>query len=151
MPNFPYLLPRLVRHFMPERLTRFLLLRSIVIRPGLESTEPASAVLRYIEVLEQQGRSIRGGRVLVFGYGGRFDVGIGLLEAGAGHVVLCERYAPPDDLHNAGLLPRYGRYLVMQDGRPRPRPEAMTLLQADIQDVQPSAAMPPADYVFSNS
>ncbi len=151
MPNLPYLLPRLVRHFMPERLTRFLLLRSIVIRAGLETSDPGAAVRRYIDVLEQQGRSIRGQRVLVFGYGGRFDVGIGLLEAGAGHVVLCERYAPPDDLHNAGLFPMYERYLAMQDGRPRPRPEAMTLLQADIRAVQPSAAMPPADYVFSNS
>ena len=105
--NLPYLLPRVIRHFLPERLTRFLLLHSLIIRPGLETTDPDTAVSRYLEVLKRTERSVKGKRVLVFGYGGRFDVGIGLLEAGAGHVVLCEKYAPPDDVHNSGLLPKY--------------------------------------------
>jgi len=149
--NLPYLLPRVARHFLPERLTRFLLLRSLIIRPGLETTDPAKAVSHYLEVLQARGEAIKGKRVLVFGYGGRFDVGIGLLEAGAGHVMLCEKFAPPDDVHNAELLPKYDAYLFLDNGRPRPRPEYMTLLQADIRDVHPSAEMRPVDLAVSNS
>ena len=149
--NLPYILPRVVRHFLPAGLTRFLLLRSIVIRPGLETRDPAAAVNRYVKALAARGQTLTGKRVLVFGYGGRFDVGIGLLEAGAAHVVLCEKYAPPDDEHNSTLLAKYPAYLVAQDGKPRPRPERITLLQADIREVKPSPQMPGCDYVFTSS
>ena len=136
---------------MPEGLTRFLLLRSIVIRAGLETSQPAAAVSRYLDVLKTRNASLEGKRVLLFGYGGRFDVGVGLLEAGAAHVVLCEKDAPSDDPHNASLLPQYERYIQIQAGRPRPRPECMTLLQGDVRDVRPSDALPACDLVFSNS
>jgi SAM-dependent methyltransferase len=78
-------------------------------------------------------------------------VGIGLLEASAGHVVLCEKFAPPDDVHNAKLIAKYSAYLFLENGRPRPRPEYMTLLQADIRDIHPSAEMQPIDLAVSNS
>src|SRR5574341_17049 len=149
--NLPYLLPRAVRHFLPERLTRFLLLHSLVIRPGLETADPGAAVYRYVEALDHKRVAMKGKRVLVFGYGGRFDVGLGLLEAGAGHVVLCEKYVAPDDAHNATLLQKYDAYLFLDHGPARPRPEYMTLLQADIRAVRPSIAFPPLDLVLSNS
>lgn len=149
--NLPYVAARLTRHFMPERLTRFLLLHSILIKPGLETSDPVAAVDRYLDVLKQRGQSIQGKRVLVFGYGGRFDVGVGLLEAGAGHVVLCERYAPPDDIHNAALVSAHGRFLTMESGKPRPLPDVMTLIQADVRALQTSAEFPPFDYVLSSS
>lgn len=149
--NLPYLLPRLVRHFLPDRLTRFLLLRSVIIRPGFETTAPQAAVSRYLEVIRAHRDSLKGKRVLVFGYGGRFDVGIALLEGGAEHVVLCEKYAPPDNAHNAALLPKYESYLFLDNGRPRPRSERMTLLQADIREVRPSAGFPAVDLIVSSS
>lgn len=149
--NLSYIIPRVVRHFLPEGLTRFLLLHSVVIRPGLETSDPAAAVSRYLQVLQARRQNIVGKRVLVFGYGGRFDVGLGLLEAGAGHVVLCEKYAQPDDAHNAALLAKYPASLALENGKPRPRPERMTLLQADIRHVEPSADMPRFDFVFTSS
>jgi SAM-dependent methyltransferase len=148
--NLPYLLPRLARHFLPERLVRFLLLRSLIIRPGLETTDPQSAIHRYTDVLEAGGFQLKGRRALVFGYGGRFDLGVGLLQAGAGHVVLVEKYAPPDDAHNAGLLPDYGAFLTLEGDGPRPDPARMTLLEADIRGVRP-ADLAPVDLVLSNS
>jgi hypothetical protein len=149
--NLQYVLPRVVRHFLPERFTRFLLLHSIVIRAGLETSEPVTAARRYIDNLAARRETLAGKRVMVFGYGGRFDVGIALLEAGAGHVVLCEKYAPPDDKHNVTLRSGHGRFLVFDDGKPRPRSEFMTLLQADIRDLHPSSDLPLCDYVFSSS
>lgn len=148
--NLPYLLPRLVRHFLPEKIVRFLLLRSLVIEPGLETRNPQAAVQRYADVLAERSDSLAGKRVMVFGYGGRFDIGVGLLEAGAAAVVLCEKFAPPDDAHNRALLPRYEAHLRLDGERVRPRDERITLLEADIRDVKPGD-IPPVDLVISNS
>jgi SAM-dependent methyltransferase len=103
-----------------------------------------------VDVLAEHGESLAGKRVMVFGYGGRFDIGVGLLGAGAGSVVLFEKYAPPDDPHNRRLLPRYAAYLAQDGEKVRPRNERMTLVRADIREVTP-AEVPPVDLVISSS
>lgn len=149
--NLPYLVPRLVRHFLPEKLVRALLLRSVIIRPGLETSNPFAAVQRYVDVLAERGQSLRGKRVLVFGYGGRFDLGWGLLKEGAAHVILCDKYAQPDDLHNRQMFAAEAEYFVMEEQRLRPRSEWMTLLETDIREVSASGAIEPVDIVLSSS
>jgi SAM-dependent methyltransferase len=76
---------------------------------------------------------------------------VGFLEAGAAHVVLCERYAPFDDAHNATLLPRFARYLTVADGPVRPRPDYVTLLQGDIREIKPLVDVTLCDFVVSTS
>lgn len=149
--NLPYLIPRLIRHFLPEKLVRALLLRNIIIHPGLETDKPAAAVQRYVDVLAERGLSFQGKRVLVFGYGGRFDIGFGLLQAGATHVVLCDKYAPPDEVHNRELFASENKYFVMEQNGLRPRSEWITLLEADIRDRQATRQIGPVDYVVSSS
>lgn len=149
--NLPYLVPRVVRHFLPERLTRWLLLRSLIIKPGLESADPGAAVRRYEGVLQEQSRSLKGQKVLVFGYGGRFDIGVSLLRASASHVTLCDPYAPLDHLHNAGLLASHPEYLVLVNQQPRPRPEYMELAESDVQTLAASSTARTFDVVISNS
>lgn len=149
--NLLYVVPRVARHFLPEWTRRFLLRRSILLIPGLETVDPSAAAARYLRVVNAQGRSLTGKRALVFGYGGRFELGVRLLEAGTEHVVLCDKFAPPDDRSNAALLARHGQYLIRENGRPRPRPEKMTLIEADIRAVHASAELPACNYVFSNS
>lgn len=149
--NLPYLLPRLIRHFLPEKLVRSLLLRNIIIRPGLETSNPFAAVQRYVDVLSQRGFSLREKRVLVFGYGGRFDIGFGLLKEGATHVVLCDRYVPPDEAHNRQMFGAEDKYFHMEKNGLRPRPEWMTLLEADIRDPEAVPGMEPVDLVLSSS
>jgi SAM-dependent methyltransferase len=149
--NLMYLGPRLARHFLPERLTRFLLLRSLIIKPGLETQDPLAAVGRYRDLLDAYGESIAGKRVLVFGYGGRFDIGIGLLAAGAAHVSLCDRYAPPDDRHNETLLSAYGEYIVLGANGPRPRWQRMDLLEGDIRGMDVPEGAQSYDLIISNS
>jgi hypothetical protein len=148
--NLPYLIPRVIRHFLPERIVRFLLLRSLVIEPGLETRDPQAAVQRYADILAERGDSLKGKRVMVFGYGGRFDLGVGLLEAGADSVVLCEKFAPPDDAHNRQLLPRFETHLRLDGELVRPRSDRITLLEADIREVRPTV-LPSVDLVISNS
>lgn len=145
--NLGYLLPRLARRFMPERLVRFLLLRGWIIQASTETFHPEQAVGRYVDALTDLGESIIGKRIMVFGYGGRFDIGLGLLDAGAVHVVLVDKYAPPDHSHNRSLLPRYQQYLIAEQDSVVLRPDTMTLLQEDIRMVD----LESVDVVFSNS
>src|SRR5512134_711704 len=121
--NLAYLIPRLIRHFLPERWVRALLLRNVIIRPGLETSNPFAAVQRYVDVLSQRGLSFHGKRVLVFGYGGRFDIGFGLLKEGAAHVILCDRYAPPDEAHNRQMFGAEEEYFHAESKGLRPRPK----------------------------
>jgi hypothetical protein len=146
-----YLAPRIVRHFMPSALARLLLRRKIIIRPGIETVDPAAAVKRYIAALEPANFSLAGKRVMVFGYGGNFGVGCGLLRAGASHVVLCDRFAPPDDQRNHLLLPEYSAYLEQSGDTIRPKAGLMTLLDADIRQAARERWIEPVDLIVSSS
>ena len=148
--NLRYTVARLVRHFMPAWLARFLLRRNLIIHPGLETSDPQAAADRYQAVLASQGCSLTGKRVMVFGYGGHFALGCMLLRKGAGHVVLCDAYAPPDDARNLLLLPEFADLLQHEGDRVVPSSPAITLLQADIRQVQPSD-LGAVDYVFTTS
>jgi SAM-dependent methyltransferase len=145
-----YLVPRFIRHFLPERITRFLLLRNWIIQASLETNDSQFAIKRYVDALEAHGKTIKGKRVMVFGYGGRFDIGVALLEAGADQIVLCEKYAKPDERHNRTLLDKYPTHLFLDRGLVRPNPEHMTLLEADIRTVTPEQCSL-VDVVISNS
>ncbi len=133
--NLLYILLRLVRHFQPERLTRFLLRRGLIIRPGLETREPAAAVARYVDALQARGFSLKGRQVLVFGYGGNYAVGAELLQAGAGHVLLLDRFAPPDDRRNRALLQTYPNYFRLQDGRVETMGEYLAVMHEDVKKI----------------
>ena len=149
--NLPYLIPRLIRHFLPERLVRTLLLRNIIIQSGLETNNPFAAIQRYVDVLSKRGRSFQGKRVLIFGYGGRFDIGFGILKEGAAHVILCDKYAPPDEQHNHQMFASEGQYFAVENKGVRPRPEWMTLVEGDIREVHASGELEPVDIVISSS
>lgn len=149
--NLRYLLLRLIRHFMPEGLARFLLKRRWIIKPGLESTDPFSASQRYVETLSAHSISITGKRVLVFGYGGRFAVGVDLLKRGAAHVVLCDHFVLLDTERNRALLSEYGRYLKEEQAEIQPRGEFITLLHGDIREASIQAQVSQVDIVLSTS
>lgn len=149
--NLPYLIPRLIRHFLPEKLVRTLLLRNIIIRSGLETNNPFAAVQRYVDVLSKRGRSFQGRRVLVFGYGGRFDIGFGILKEGAAHVILCDKYAPPDEAHNRRMFAAEEKYFAVESNGLRPRPEWITLSDRDVRELQDSAQIDLVDIVISSS
>jgi hypothetical protein len=149
--NLRYLILRLARHFMPEGIARFLLKHRWIIRPGLESSNPLAAVEQYLNGLARHGKSIKGQRVLVFGYGGRFAVGVELLEQGASHVILCDHFVLMDHARNLELLPKYGKYLQSANGEVLPDSGHITLLHGDIRDAKIQAQISSADLVLSTS
>ena len=149
--NLRYIIPRVIRHFLPEKLVRFLLLRNWIIKAGLETNDPVAAVQRYIEFLAERGLTLEGRGVLVFGYGGRFDIGYALLKNGAGRVLLCDKYALPDEDHNRRAFLHEEKYFALQQTGLRPRSEWMTLLHADVRDEEVCRSLEPFDLVISNS
>lgn len=149
--NLKYLTLRLMRHFMPEAVARFLLKHRWIIRPGLESSDPSAAVAQYIKTLSSYNKSIHGRRVLVFGYGGRFAVGVELLRQGASHVVLCDHFVLMDKERNLELLPDYEKYLVIDNDEVKPRSEFITLLHGDIRNDLIQKQISEVDYVLSTS
>ncbi len=149
--SIKYLVLRLTRHFMPESVARFLLKRRWIIRPSLESSDPFAAVEQYSTGLSTYGKSIAGKRILVFGYGGRFAVGVELLRKGAAHVVLCDHFVSLDKERNLELLPDYADYLVTENDDVKPRPEFITLLHGDIREDSIQKQIPEVDYVLSTS
>jgi hypothetical protein len=136
---------------MPESVARFLLKRRWIIRPGLESRDPFAAVEQYGLGLSAYGKSLNGKRVLVFGYGGRFAVGVELLRKGAAHVVLCDHFVLLDTERNLELLPDYAEYLVVENGDVKPRSEFITLLHGDIRQELIQKQIAEVDYVLSTS
>ncbi len=136
---------------MPESIARFLLKRRWIIRPGLESSDPHAAVEQYMAGLSASGKSLIGKRVLVFGYGGRFAVGVELLRRGAAHVVLCDHFVLLDKERNLELLPVYPEYLMAGNDDVRPRPEFITLFHDDIREESLQKQIAEVDVVLSTS
>ena len=149
--NIKYLALRVMRHFMPESVARFLLKRRWIIRPGLESSDPFAAVEQYRAGLSACGKSIKGKRILVFGYGGRFAVGVELLRQGAAHVVLCDHFVLLDKERNLELLPGYAEYLITENDDVKPRSEFITLLHGDIREDSIQKKIAEVDVVLSTS
>lgn len=134
MPPLDYLVLRLIRRHLPDRTIRALLGRGLIIRPGLETRAPQAAARRFLDALKAAGETISGRRVMIFGYGGRFDVGVELLRAGAGHLVLVDPYASP--------LPASKLSAELAD--------RLTVLNAPLERYL-STGGTPVDLVFSNS
>ena len=133
---------------MPEALAQTLLRRGWFIRAGAETTYPTSVAKFYLEQLRRFGFELADKRILLFGYGGRFDLAIALLESGAAHVVVCDQLAEPDHRHNARLLSRFPQYLDKVGGRVVPNEAQITTLHNDIRKTY---GLEPVDIVLSNS
>lgn len=149
--NLGYFIPRVIRHFMPPSLARLMLRQKMIIKPGLETSDPGSAIKRYLVALSELNASVQGRRVLVLGYGGNFAVGCQLLALGAQHVVLCDPYAPPDHKRNQPLLQQYPQYLSVSGGQVFPNPLYLSLIEADIRQAAVQDALHPVDLVISSS
>ncbi len=145
-----YLALRLVRRHLPDDVIRSLLRRRLIIKPGLETINPAGAVQRFVDAVAAAGQSLKGKRVLIFGYGGNFGVGVGLLKAGAGHVVLVDPYARPDRRVNLALARTSSPYLDVAGTDAVPNPDHLTVVNAPL-SAYLAAGGARSDIVFSNS
>ena len=146
-----YLVPRVIRHFMPGSIARFLLNRGWIIKPGSETSAPEESAARYKDNLEKAGVSIIGADLMIFGYGGHFDTACVLLKMGANHVTLCEYKTPPDHINNATLLPTYSDYLRKEGELILTEDRYITLVQGDIRKLAAEKSIKKCDIVVSIS
>lgn len=149
--NLIYIAARVVRHFLPEGVTRMLLRQSMVIKPGLETREPAQAAARYQQVITNHGKELQGKHILVFGYGGRYAIGVELLRLGAAKVTMTDLYAPPDDRRNDHLLPEFIDYLERKDGKVIPKGDRLILAHGDIREISRASSGAMYNYIVSTS
>ncbi len=149
--NLIYIVARLVRHFLPEGVTRALLRNNVLIKPGLETRVPAEAAARYQQVLAQFGKTLLGKHILVFGYGGRYAIGVELLRLGAEQVTLTDLFAPPDDRRNDHLLPGFEEYLERKEGKVIPKGDRLVLVHGDIKEISRTSSGPMYDTIVSAS
>ena len=145
-----YLPLRVVRRHLPDEVVRTLLRRHIIIEPGLETTAPAEAIQRFLDAITAAGEIIGGKRILIFGYGGNFGVGLGLLHAGAQHVVLVDPYAKPDQWVNLALARAGSPYLRATGPDVVPVLEYLTVVDASLSRYLADGGGQ-VDFVLSNS
>jgi hypothetical protein len=150
MPPMDYLVLRLIRRHLPDRAIRALLRRKLIIRPGLETRAPSAATRQFLDALKAARQSVAGLRVMIFGYGGRFDVGVQLLRAGARHVVLVDPYAPPLPATRLAPESAASRYLTVSGAHVVPDPQWFSVVSAPV-DGYTTGGGEPVDLVFSNS
>ncbi len=154
--HIDYLILRLIRHFTPAWVMRMLLRYQIFVRPGLETRAPAQAAEQYQSALEELKVNLAGKRVMVFGYGGRYAIAYFLLRFGAGHIILCDPYAPPDQRANLAFLSACSDDLCREvfsheDQKVMPNPAYITVLQADIRSIAKTGDVHSLDLVLSRS
>jgi hypothetical protein len=151
MPNLKYVLPRVIRHFLPEAAVSFLLKNSLIIQPGLETLSPEKAVRRYLDQLKLHKLSLVSKRVMVFGYGGNLTIGCLLLEAGARQLVLCEREGFSDDVNLEELGKRFPQYFTLENDGYKINPNFSVLYHGDIARIAANKPFEKIDLVLSTS
>jgi SAM-dependent methyltransferase len=128
-----------------------MLRHNIIVKPGLETSDPASAVRRYSELLHESGKTVEGKNLLVFGYGGSLAIAVELLRAGCSHVTLCDLFPPVNQHINDALLPEFSQYLEIKQGVVVPRSEWIKVYHGDIRSVPDSERLGPFDLIVSSS
>ncbi len=151
MPNLNYILPRVIRHFLPEAVVSYLLKHRLIIQPGLETLSPEKAVERYIEKLKLHKLSPVGKRVMVFGYGGNLTIGCLMLEAGARQIVLCERQGFSNEYHLEDLGKQFPQYLLKEADGYTLNPHYIVLYHGDIGKLAAKKSFEKIDLILSTS
>ena len=122
-----------------------------MISASTETKQPDLAARRYENYLTLCGKdSVENCAVMVFGYGDYFGIAIELLQRGAAHVYLCDKYTTPDNKRNVKLYETNPEYVWKENGDILPNPEYITLIQDDIQAYVQNAGNLETDLVLSS-
>jgi hypothetical protein len=149
--NFAYLIPRIVRHFMPEHLADWMKKKQVIIKAGIETMDPQAAVKQYLDYFYEAQISIANKKIMIFGYGGNIITACELLQHGAGKVILCERKGLPYPKLNDELVNAYPNYFLVKAEGIRPDPDHLQIIHEDIRDLADRHNMEKVDLVLSSS
>lgn len=149
--NFPYLVLRLIRHFLPDKWVVFLKNRNIFFQPGLETQDPSKAVERYLQILNKHRININNKKVMVFGYGGNLAIGCEIIQAGAEKVFLIEQKGFPLIFDFENLAQKYPDSIEKKSGTPILNSEKLVIFHKDLEAIYHQASFEKVDLILSNS
>ena len=135
MLHLDYVILRVIRHFMPGQLVRFLLKRNFIIKPGIETRCPHQAIARFKEDLMSLDYCLEGKQVMIFGYGGNLALACEILNLGAKKVFLCEQKGFPDIVIDKTFFSLYSDFFISDGDKFSPNPDFFVILHNDIDAV----------------
>ena len=151
MTSIKYLIPRIARHFLPESLAIWLLKHGWIIKPGLETISPQQAAERYSSHLGEHHLTLKGMRVMVFGYGGNLSIAAWLLSAGARHVVLVERAGLPKKYDLDEIAKQFPQFFSKYSDGFKIDPQYISIFHYDINALAKENTFSPVDLVLTSS
>ncbi|MGV8025796.1 MAG: methyltransferase domain-containing protein [Anaerolineaceae bacterium] len=149
--NFAYIVPRVIRHFMPEKLADWMKKRKLIIKAGIETSDPQAAAMRYLDYFSNEGISLKGKTVMIFGYGGNITTACELLKMGAARIILCEREDLPFPVFDENLLKEYPDYFITDKEGKHLNSTSIQIIHKDIRAVAEDTGAEKADLVISSS
>ena len=123
--------------------------RSIIISPGIETTDPAKAAGIYGSLLQRFARSIENNSIAIFGYGGSYGLAAELLSRGASHVALIDLRENPNEVANRTAYSKHPDFFNQENGRIIPKKKHISVHHCDILDEPP--LFEPVDLLLSSS
>ena len=149
--NFSYMALRVIRHFMPEKLADWMKKRKLIIKAGIETSDPQAAAIRYRDYFSKEGISIKGKTIMIFGYGGNITTACELLKMGAARIVLCEREELPFPVLDTNLSKKYPAYFVADKKGIQLNSKYIQIIHKDIRAVAEDPGVEKVDLVISSS
>jgi SAM-dependent methyltransferase len=126
---------RMLRRAFPQTLVDWMLDRGVYLKAGADTTAPSETSRDYLESARRHGIDVRGATALIFGFGGGFGVALYLLEAGVGHVILQDPFAPYRPAHNARLpADRMACHFDRVGNRWKPRADSVSVVDRYLAD-----------------
>ncbi len=145
-----YIIPRVIRHFLPDQVAEWMKRRQIIIKAGMETLDPKAAAQRYLDHFNRNKIKITDKTVLIFGYGATFSTACELLHAGAKKIILWEREELPLPIITQDIFQNYPDHFIETASGIQPQPDLLQIIHADItQDV--TSHVDKVDLVISSS
>jgi len=127
-----YLLFRFIRKITPHFIESYMIRRNIILKAGIETSNPEVAFRKYEKVLKKYRKEILNSNVLIFGYGGYFGIAIEFLKMGAKHIYLYDKYAVADKKKNKLLLLKNKKFLYNENHKYLPNKDYITIVNKSI-------------------
>ncbi len=136
---------------MPEKLADWMKKRKLIIKAGIETSDPQAAALRYLDYFSKEGISLKGKTVMIFGYGGNITTACELLKMGAIRIILCEREGLPLPIFDEKLLIKYPDYFIAHQKGKYLNSKSIQIIHKDVRVVAEDPDAEKVDLVISSS
>lgn len=137
---------------MPEQAADWIKKRHFIIKAGVETMDPQTAVDSYIKYFKQAGIDFKNKTIMIFGYGGNVSTGCEFLKHGAKRMILCERAGLPFPKLIMDIIDQYPDFFITNDENEIvPKSECIHIVHDDIRMVADQKKIDPVDLILSAS